>query len=98
MASEDSARGNTLPLSGFRVLEISRTVAAAYAGRLLAAMGASVVMLEPPGGSPLRNAPPLLDGTAHSALFAFLAGGKSRMLGDLSAMDGRSRREKGTSH
>jgi len=59
MASEDLAQGNALPLSGFRVLEISRTVAAAYAGRLLAAMGASVVMLEPPGGSPLRNAPPL---------------------------------------
>ena len=32
MASEDFAPGNALPLSGFRVLEISRTVAAAYAG------------------------------------------------------------------
>jgi crotonobetainyl-CoA:carnitine CoA-transferase CaiB-like acyl-CoA transferase len=38
MASEDFAQGNALPLSGFRVLEISRTVAAAYAGRLLAAV------------------------------------------------------------
>ena len=36
-----------LPLSGCRVIERSRSVAAAYAGRLLAAMGAEVVMLEP---------------------------------------------------
>ena len=61
------------PLSGCRVLERSRTVAAAYAGRLLAAMGAHVVMLEPPGGSPLRQAAPLLDDTGESALFAYLS-------------------------
>ena len=91
MACEDYVQGNDLPLSGFRVLEISRTVAAAYAGRLLAAMGARVVMFEPPGGSPLRSAPPLLEGTAHSALFAFLAVGKSSMLGDLSDMQDRQR-------
>ena len=52
--------------AGCRVLEHSRTVAAAYAGRLLAAMGATVVMLEPPEGSPLRAAPPLLDGTVRA--------------------------------
>jgi crotonobetainyl-CoA:carnitine CoA-transferase CaiB-like acyl-CoA transferase len=83
MASEDSLQGGALPLSGFRVLEHSRTVAAAYAGRLLAAMGATVIMLEPPEGSPLRKAPPLLDGTAHSALFAFLAVGKGSLVCDL---------------
>jgi len=54
-------------------------------------MGASVVMLEPPGGSPLRTHLRCLEGTAHSALFAFLAVGKSSMLGDLSAMEDRQR-------
>jgi hypothetical protein len=74
MSSEDSLQRGVIPLAGCRVIEHSRTVAAAYAGRLLAAMGATVVMLEPPEGSPLRTAPPLLDGTGHSALFALSVG------------------------
>ena len=89
MASEDFAQAGALPLSGFRVVENSRNVAAAYAGKLLAAMGASVVMLEPPGGSPLRSAPPLLEGNGHSALFAFLAAGKSSLIGDLNSTAGK---------
>ena len=88
MASEDFQAG-ALPLSGFRVVENSRNVAAAYAGKLLAAMGATVVMLEPPGGSPLRHAPPLLENSAQSALFAFLAAGKSSAICDLASMQGR---------
>jgi crotonobetainyl-CoA:carnitine CoA-transferase CaiB-like acyl-CoA transferase len=91
MRSEDLAQQGALPLSGFRVLENSRNVAAAYAGRLLAAMGASVVMLEPPGGSPLRHAPPMLEGSAHSALFAFLSVGKGSMVCDLSCTQDRQR-------
>ena len=73
MQSQDQA---VLPLAGCRVVERSRTVAGAYAGRLLASMGAEVVMLEPPGGSPLRKAAPLVDGTGESALFAYLSVGK----------------------
>jgi crotonobetainyl-CoA:carnitine CoA-transferase CaiB-like acyl-CoA transferase len=79
-----------LPLAGCRVLERSRTVAAAYAGRLLAAMGAQVVMLEPPGGSPLRRAAPLLDDTGESALFAYLAVGKRSLLCDPKMPAGRA--------
>ncbi len=93
--------GPSLPLAGCRVLEHSRTVAAAYAGRLLAAMGATVVMAEPPDGSPLRRAPPLLDRSrqpdapgqpdrpAQSALFAFLSAGKSSLICDLLSPAGR---------
>lgn len=73
------------PLAGCRVIECSRSVAAAYAGRLLAAMGAEVVMLEPPEGSPLRVAPPWLEGTQDSALFAYLALGKRSMVLDMDA-------------
>jgi crotonobetainyl-CoA:carnitine CoA-transferase CaiB-like acyl-CoA transferase len=76
MQSQDQKPSAVLPLAGCRVVERSRTVAAAYAGRLLASMGAEVVMLEPPGGSPLRKAAPLIEGTGESALFAYLAVGK----------------------
>lgn len=83
MPPSDPPQGAALPLAGCRVLERSRTVAAAYAGRLLAAMGAQVVMLEPVAGSPLRSAPPWIDGTGDSALFAYLAAGKHSRVCDL---------------
>ena len=83
MSSEDSLQDGGLPLAGCRVIEHSRSVAAAYAGRLLASLGAAVVMAEPPGGSPLRAAPPLLDGTGQSALFAYLSLGKRSLVCDL---------------
>lgn len=89
MQSNASASAAALPLSGCRVLERSRTVAAAYAGRLLAAMGAQVVMLEAPGGSPLRKAAPLLQDTGESALFAYLAVGKRSLVCDLESRAGR---------
>jgi crotonobetainyl-CoA:carnitine CoA-transferase CaiB-like acyl-CoA transferase len=89
MPSEDSLQGGGPPLTGCRVMEHSRTVAAAYAGRLLAAMGATVVMIEPPEGSPLRTAPPLLDGAGHSALFAFLSAGKRSLACDLLSPEGQ---------
>ena len=37
------------------MIEISETPAGAYAGRLLAGMGAEVLMVEPPGGTALRK-------------------------------------------
>jgi crotonobetainyl-CoA:carnitine CoA-transferase CaiB-like acyl-CoA transferase len=95
MSAGHSPQGADLPLSGCRVVEHSRGVAAAYAGRLLAAMGASVVLVEPPTGSPLRRAPPLLEGSAasgaasQSALFAYLAAGKRSLVCDLADAAGR---------
>jgi crotonobetainyl-CoA:carnitine CoA-transferase CaiB-like acyl-CoA transferase len=89
MSSEVALQGGELPLTGCRVIERSHTVAAAYAGRLLAAMGASVVMIEAPEGSALRTAPPLLDGTGHSALFAFLSAGKRSLVCDLLSPEGQ---------
>jgi crotonobetainyl-CoA:carnitine CoA-transferase CaiB-like acyl-CoA transferase len=89
MFSKDSPHDADLPLAGCRIIEHSRTAAAAYAGRLLAALGAQVVMLEPPAGSPLRAAPPLLAGTGHSALFASLACGKQSLVCDLRSPAGR---------
>ena len=94
MLSEEVLQDVGLPLAGCRVLEHSRTAAAAYAGRLLAAMGATVVMAEPPAGSTLRSAPPLLEGTTHSALFAYLAAGKRSLVCDLSGAVGQGRLER----
>ncbi len=78
------------PLAGCRVLERSGTVAAAYAGRLLAAMGAQVVMLEPPDGSRLRRAAPFVQETGESALFAYLAVGKRSLLCDTQTAAGQA--------
>jgi len=81
MSKNNSHDRNSLPLAGCYIVERSRTVAAAYAGRLLATMGATVVMLEPEQGSPLRKTAPLLnDGT--SALFNYLAAGKRSLICD----------------
>ncbi|MGD0187968.1 MAG: CoA transferase [Roseiarcus sp.] len=73
------------PLAGLRVLELGRSVAAAFCGKLLAEMGFDVVMVEPPGGHPLRQAAPcavLPGGAASSALFLYLAGGKRSIVLD----------------
>ena len=89
MQSNETPQTASLPLTGCRVLERSNTVAAAYAGRMLAALGAQVVMLEPPGGSRLRQAPPMAaDG--ESALFAYLAVGKRSLAADLASPPGRA--------
>ncbi len=89
MSCEDGVREGEPPLAGCRVVECSRGVAAAYAGRLLAAMGATVVMLEPPAGSPLRTAPPLLGEPGESALFAYLAPGKRSVVCDPLCAEGQ---------
>ncbi|TMV08352.1 CoA transferase [Arenibacterium halophilum] len=69
------------PLAGLRVVERAAGVAAAQAGRLLRQMGADVIMAEPPGGTSLRQEPPLLPG-GTSALFTYLSVGKCSVICD----------------
>ena len=57
----ESAQSAPPPLHGLRILELSQTPAAAYAGRLLAGMGGQVILIEPPGGSPIRRRGPFPD-------------------------------------
>ena len=47
-------------LDGLRVIELAAEPIA-LAGKLLADMGAEVILVEPPGGDPCRNYPPFLD-------------------------------------
>ena len=79
-----------LPLAGFRVIERSNHAAAAYAGRLLATLGATVLLVEPRGGSLLRKAPPWInEKEEHSALFAYLSVGKRSLVCDLDCPEGQ---------
>ena len=81
---------DSLPLAGYRVIERSSHAAAAYAGRLLATLGATVILVEPKGGSPLRKAPPWLDDQKEqSALFAYLSVGKRSLVCDLDCPEGQ---------
>lgn len=61
-------------VGGLRVLEASRTIAGAYAGKLLADVGARVTALEPSGGHPLRATPYPDEGPR--AFFDYLMAGK----------------------
>ena len=74
----------TGPLQGWRILEVAHDVPAAFCTKILADLGADVVMAEPPTGHPLRAAAPRrADGV--SARFAHLSTGKLRRLGVVAA-------------
>jgi crotonobetainyl-CoA:carnitine CoA-transferase CaiB-like acyl-CoA transferase len=71
-------------LEGVRVVELSAEVGGAFAGRLLATYGADVVVVEPPGGHPVRRLPPRAgDSPDQSILFAYLGAGKRSAVLDL---------------
>lgn len=54
------------PLSEMTVVDISQQLPGPYASRLLAALGARVIKVEPPGGDPSRRLDPLMFALANS--------------------------------
>ncbi|MEM6662514.1 MAG: CoA transferase, partial [Pseudomonadota bacterium] len=50
------------PLTGTRIVEFGHFIAAPFATRVLADMGAEVIKVEPPGGDPVRGWGSQLDG------------------------------------
>lgn len=75
-------------LSGLLVIETATRVAGEYAARLLADLGATVIKLEPPTGSPTRAMGPFVNGA--STLFAWLNTNKRSAVLDLSTQTGRA--------
>ena len=61
-------------LDGVTVLDATSGVSGAYATKLLADLGARVILLEDEAGSALRRRPPL-DGRPYGVIWAHLAGG-----------------------
>jgi crotonobetainyl-CoA:carnitine CoA-transferase CaiB-like acyl-CoA transferase len=72
----------TLPLHGYVVIELGHSVAAPFAGQILADLGAEVIKIEKPGGDDARKwGPPFVDGAA--ATFQSLNRSKRSLVLDL---------------
>lgn len=90
--SDDTA----LPLARFTILEVNDAkvplclrLAASLAAKIAADLGADVLKIEPPGGDPVRHAPPFLP-QGGSALFEFLNTSKRSLMLDLTSDAGRA--------
>ena len=80
-------------LHGIRVLDLADEKGA-LAGKLLAGLGADVVLVEPPGGSRLRSIPPFWQGATdgdRSIFFWFYAAGKRSVTLDVATAAGAAR-------
>lgn len=88
MADSAAAIDPNLPLAGYTVIELGHSVAAPYAGLVLAEMGAEVIKVERPGvGDDCRGwGPPFRDGM--SATFQSLNRNKKSITVDLKSPDG----------
>jgi alpha-methylacyl-CoA racemase len=79
---------SALPLSGLKVLDLSRLLPGPYATLVLADLGAQVDRVEDPaGGDPVRQMPPLCEG--ESALHHGLNRNKRSLALDLKSPEGR---------
>jgi crotonobetainyl-CoA:carnitine CoA-transferase CaiB-like acyl-CoA transferase len=75
-----------LPLSGVRVVDLSRLLPGAFATLMLAELGAEVIKIEDPkGGDPMRRLPPLVNGRGIYDLL--LNRGKKSVALDLKQQD-----------
>ncbi len=81
------------PLTGIRVIDLAAD-RGELCGRLLSDLGAEVIMVEPPEGSPSRRLPPLDPLTPeHSLFFTMRSCGKRSVVLDLDDAEGKERCE-----
>ena len=81
-------------LAGARVLDLSDSIAGAYCTRLLADLGAEVIVVEPPDGHPLRRTGPFPGDVPHlekSGLFLHFCANKRSVVLDPATPAGRAR-------
>src|SRR5579864_1405791 len=79
----------TGPLSGVRVLDLTRLLPGAFATLMLAEMGAEIIKIEDPnGGDPTRTLPPLVNGRGLYDLL--LNRGKKSVVLDLRRAEDRT--------
>jgi formyl-CoA transferase len=78
-----------LPLKGLRIVELGHYIAAPFATRLLADLGAEVVKVEPPEGDPVRGWGSQVDGNA--VWFSVHGRNKLSVTLDLKSADGREK-------
>ena len=82
--TDSGAQPSLLPLAGHVVVELGHSVAAPYAGQILADLGAEVIKIEKAAGDDARHwGPPFVDGAA--ATFQSLNRGKRSLVLDLRA-------------
>src|SRR5688500_5900243 len=78
-------------LTGIRVIELAGPMSS-YCGKLFAELGADVILIEPPGGSDLRNVEPFIadePGPDRSLSFAYFNTSKRGITLDLERPEGQ---------
>jgi crotonobetainyl-CoA:carnitine CoA-transferase CaiB-like acyl-CoA transferase len=81
-----AGQAQDLPLAGIRVVEVGHYTTAPVAARLLAALGAEVIKIEPPGGEAVRRWPPTRNG--QGVFFTFQNADKRSLVLDLDTPEG----------
>ncbi len=79
----------TLPLTGLKILELGHYIAAPFATRLLADLGAEVIKVEPPEGDPVRGWGSQVKGNA--VWFSVHGRNKLSVTLDLKSAEGKAR-------
>lgn len=78
-----------LPLNGLRIIELGHYIAAPFATRLLADLGAEIIKVEPPEGDPVRGWGSNVDG--HAVWFSVHGRNKLSVTLDLKSDEGREK-------
>ena len=92
-APDQGNTGGSLPLAGVAVVECGEGVAAAFAAKMLALLGAEVIKVEPPDGDLTRRRGPFpgdVEDPEQSGLFLYLNAGKHGVTLDLTSAADRA--------
>ena len=91
MTTQQPIEAQPSALTGIRVLELAGAMSQ-YCGKMFAELGAEVILIEPPGGSAIRNAPPFIadePGQQRSLAFSYFNTSKRGITLDLGHAEGR---------